>query len=67
MITVLRQIHGHIASNGKVIHVLAAMVLTLPLMAIQLMYTYRHIHRINASLMERKFRRIVLLVRNKRI
>ena len=36
MISVLRLIHGQFASNGKVITVLAALVLTLLLMAIQI-------------------------------
>ena len=45
MITVLRQIHGQFAGNGKVITVLAALVLTLLLMAIQIECSHTaHVH-----------------------
>ena len=56
MITVKRTIHGHLASNGKVIHVLAALVLTLLLMAIQIdTLDKAHVHIQTRTLNRRQY------------
>ena len=55
MITVKRKIHGEVASNGKVIHVLAALVLTLLLMAIQIVtLDMAHVHIQTRTLNQRQ-------------